>query len=152
MKKLISLVLVLALIFSSSNSFCDIFSSIIDKTVDKISDSSSVTKKVSKVTKNIIKKKVENDKQDSTEEDFVTICKKTNTQKYLNNLLNKIIKFSDKPKEYYSINILQTSTVQGINFLLFNNIKITRGMFNMINDEAELVCLLGHEIGHFILI
>ena len=35
---------------------------------------------------------------------------------------------------------------------MFNNIKITRGMFNMINDEAELVCLLGHEIWHSILI
>jgi Zn-dependent protease with chaperone function len=45
-----------------------------------------------------------------------------------------------------SINLIKTARVQGQSG--GNEICITRGMLNMMGDEAELACLLGHEIGH----
>jgi len=45
-----------------------------------------------------------------------------------------------------SIDLIKTARVQGASGA--NAILITRGMLNMMADEAELACLLGHEIGH----
>ena len=45
-----------------------------------------------------------------------------------------------------SIDLIKTARVQGQSG--DNAICITRGLLNMMADEAELACLLGHEIGH----
>lgn len=46
---------------------------------------------------------------------------------------------------------LKTAWVQGTANYLTGEIQITRGMLNMIFNEAELACLIGHEIGHHML-
>jgi Zn-dependent protease with chaperone function len=43
--------------------------------------------------------------------------------------------------------ILKTSRIQGAS-IYGQEIDVTRGMLNMIEDEAELACLIGHEVGH----
>lgn len=45
------------------------------------------------------------------------------------------------------ITLLMTARVQGQSSL-GSEIYITRGMLNMMANEAELACLIGHEIGH----
>ncbi len=47
-----------------------------------------------------------------------------------------------------SVVILNTARVQGLSMCDTGVIYFTRGMLNMTADEAELACLIGHEIGH----
>jgi Zn-dependent protease with chaperone function len=49
--------------------------------------------------------------------------------------------------KYMKIYLYKTARVQGQS-VWGEEIDITRGMLNMINNEAELACLIGHEIGH----
>lgn len=44
--------------------------------------------------------------------------------------------------------VLKTARVQGLSDYYEPKIEITRGMLNMIDNGAELACLMGHEIGH----
>lgn len=50
-----------------------------------------------------------------------------------------------------SLFLLKTAKVQACSNFFSASIKITRGMLNTIENEAELACLLGHEIGHYVL-
>jgi len=71
-----------------------------------------------------------------------------NSQKYLNELFDNLQKIAGT--DDLSVYMLRTARVQGLESY-GAVVKITRGMFNMINDEAELAGLMGHEIGHVVL-
>ena len=70
-------------------------------------------------------------------------------QKYLDELFLGLQEISEM-QDNIGIYILRTARVQGMTYWGIQ-VRITRGMFNMIYDEAELVCLMGHEIGHMVL-
>ncbi|MFC1501439.1 M48 family metalloprotease [Elusimicrobiota bacterium] len=67
--------------------------------------------------------------------------------RYARKLKQKLLDASGE-RLYCDINLLKTARVQGLSDSLSNKIKISRGMLNIIQNEAELACLIGHEIGH----
>lgn len=50
-----------------------------------------------------------------------------------------------------SVRIPSTSRIQGNSEYDIGEINISRGMLNILSNEAELACLIGHEIGHKVL-
>ncbi|MDR1940851.1 MAG: M48 family metalloprotease [Endomicrobium sp.] len=141
MKKIISLFLISALILSSCSSVKKYSSNAIDKTADAlgVGDASGIIKKA------VIAKEQKWDDGDYVLENDI-IYSLQSSQKYLQNLLKKLQNYSDY-KKYLGIYMLRTARAQGLAYW-GADIRITRGMFNMIYDEAELACLIGHEIGH----
>jgi len=64
---------------------------------------------------------------------------------YVKSIITKVTP-EDASNEYF-IDIYKTSWVQGLSY--FDGwLVITRGMLNVVVNEAELACLLGHEIAH----
>jgi predicted Zn-dependent protease len=86
------------------------------------------------------------DEDSSTDGDIVYNAPKS--KKYLNNVFDNLQKTAKVSG--VSVYMLRTARVQGTAYW-GADVRITRGMFNMIGDEAELVCLLGYEIGHIAL-
>ncbi|MEW6516964.1 MAG: M48 family metalloprotease [candidate division FCPU426 bacterium] len=68
---------------------------------------------------------------------------------YASKILEKLQAYL-KNKTYLSMNLLADSRVQGMaNWM--SEITLTRGMLNSLSNEAELACLIAHEIGHVVL-
>lgn len=140
MKKTLSLFLVLSLFLSSCSTIKDYASQEIENTFDSIG-----VKEAAKPVKKVILSEEKWDDDDSLASIDI-IYNAGNSQKYLDNLLKMLLEFSESNEKLY-IYMLRTARVQGL-LSWGMDIKITRGMFNMIYDEAELACLIGHEIGH----
>ncbi len=66
---------------------------------------------------------------------------------YIRSITEKIKKYEEDKIVYGDIYILDTNIVQASTSYL-NEIRITKAMLWMITNEAELACLLGHELGH----
>lgn len=66
---------------------------------------------------------------------------------YLNDICKNLVRFSHRPQLQYSIKIIDSPVVNAFavpgGFLYFS-----RGILAVINNEAELVSVMGHEIGH----
>lgn len=67
---------------------------------------------------------------------------------YLDRIRRKL-SFGDQGILQGPLSVLKTSRVQAFTDFT-QEIYITRGMLNMIDNEDELACLIGHEIGHHI--
>lgn len=61
--------------------------------------------------------------------------------------IGKKLELQSGERTLFSYTVLDTPIVQGLADWS-GNITLTRGMLNVISSEAELACLLGHEIGH----
>ncbi|MBI5299552.1 MAG: M48 family metalloprotease [Deltaproteobacteria bacterium] len=73
---------------------------------------------------------------------------------YVNQITRTLAKKESKEKLGFSsinVDVLKTSRIQGMSFFDSPSIGITRGMLNVLGNEAELACLIGHEIGHKVL-
>ncbi len=70
------------------------------------------------------------------------------TTQYVNRIWRKLALGREDGYER-SVFVLKTSRVQAFTDW-GNEVYITRGMLNMIDNEDELACLIGHEIGHHI--
>ncbi len=66
---------------------------------------------------------------------------------YVRGLNEKLAKYAGD-RYLSNLVLLKTARVQGISYLMYNEIDISRGMLNSMQNEAELACLVGHEIGH----
>ena len=66
-------------------------------------------------------------------------------QDYVESVMNKLLPFSKN--KAFDLELLKTARVQAQSAFA-EEIDITRGMLNMIANEAELACVIGHEIGH----
>jgi len=66
--------------------------------------------------------------------------------KYVNRIWRKLALGRESGYER-SVSVLKTSRVQAFTDW-WGEVYITRGMLNMIDNEDELACLIGHEIGH----
>src|SRR3989338_6744265 len=66
---------------------------------------------------------------------------------YANSIWRKLAldQYDGHQKNVY---LLQTARIQAATDLAVGMINVTRGMLNMIDNEAELACLIGHEMGH----
>jgi hypothetical protein len=152
MKRFLSLILAFSLFLSSCSTLTDVASG----TIDDVAKSTGISKiggATSSVKKVVIPKKTEwNDGDDSFREDFVRLPK---AQTYLEAILNDLLSYSKVKDNDFSIYVLRTARVQGMAawgmWISGTEVRITRGMFNMIYDEAETACLIGHEIGHVVL-
>jgi hypothetical protein len=69
---------------------------------------------------------------------------------YVNDIAQKLAKASEQ-RPGISISILKTARVQGTMDWNTGEASFTRGMLNMAENEGELACLIGHEIGHLVL-
>lgn len=73
---------------------------------------------------------------------------------YINQITNALVKQESPEKigfKTIDVRILKTSRIQGQSYFDLPEIYITRGMLNVLTNEAELACLIGHEIGHKVL-
>ena len=68
-------------------------------------------------------------------------------QQYVNEVGQRAAKVSDRPNLTYTFTVLDS---QDINAFTTGGgyVYITRGIMNYLNSEAELMAVLGHEIGH----
>ncbi|MCL1972588.1 MAG: M48 family metalloprotease [Endomicrobia bacterium] len=153
MKKILSLIIVFSLFLSSCSTLTDLTSGAIDDAakatgVSKIGGATGTVKKAA-----IPKKKEWGDGDKSIREDVVNNVPKTNA--YLDGMLGNLASYAKVNKDEFRIFVVRTALVQGMaswgGYAIYTEIKITRGMFNMIYDEAELASLIGHEIGHYVL-
>ena len=141
MKKLISLFLIFSLFLSS----CSTVKQYASGGMDTVASSAGMDR-APKVIKKVVMKE---DKRWDDGASLATVYNAKKSQEYLNALFNTLKSYSDQ-NVFLNIHMLRTSRVQG--FVEWGiDVKITRGMFNMISDEAELACLMGHEIGHSVL-
>lgn len=73
---------------------------------------------------------------------------------YVNRLAQKLAAHESQDKldaQRVHVQILRTSRIQGRSYFETGGIDVTRGMLNVLMNEAELGCLLSHEIGHKVL-
>jgi guanyl-specific ribonuclease Sa/uncharacterized protein YoxC len=113
--------------------------------IDKTASSIKIYSASSVIKKTVIPKKEEWDDGDINADSNIAY-NAHGAQKYLNNLLKGLLSYSNY-KKHLDIYILHTAKVQAMAYWGVD-VRITRGMFNMIYDEAELAGLIGHEIGH----
>jgi Zn-dependent protease with chaperone function len=73
-----------------------------------------------------------------------TPLKNTDINSYANSVLAKLSPYAKNKN--MDVLILQTAKVNG--FCNGSQIQITRGLLDMMKNEAELACLIGHEVGH----
>lgn len=74
--------------------------------------------------------------------------------KYVNSIGQRLFQNVVSPPHGISkvdVVVLETSRIQGMSFFYSPRIEVTRGMLNVIRNEAELAALVGHEIGHKVL-
>lgn len=67
-------------------------------------------------------------------------------QAYINEVAGKIVTVAERKKIPYDFVILDTSLVNA--FAVPGTVFLTRGILDLIDDEAELAAVIGHEIGH----
>lgn len=76
-------------------------------------------------------------------------------ERYLNTLAASLLQYVPVEQRtsvpHVDVGVLATSRVQGMAHGPAPRISITRGFLNVIQNEAELAALLGHEIGHHVL-
>ena len=73
---------------------------------------------------------------------------------YVNQIARHLVQYADREKmanPKVEVFIPKTSRIQGTSTIEGSSIEITRGMLNILTNEAGLACLLGHEIGHKVL-
>ncbi len=68
-------------------------------------------------------------------------------QEYVDSIGQKIAKKSDRPELFYHFKVLDSPMVNAF-ALPGGYIYMTRGILAVLNNEAELAGVLGHEIGH----
>jgi len=67
-------------------------------------------------------------------------------ESYVRGISAKLLNYAETKD--LSIGVLKTARIQAMSQYLDMQIFLTRGMLNMMTDEAELACIIGHEIGH----
>lgn len=67
-------------------------------------------------------------------------------QDYVNQLGQRIVAVSHRPQLSYTFTVLDSADINA--FALPGYVYITRGIMAYLNSEAELVAVLGHEVGH----
>ena len=65
---------------------------------------------------------------------------------YINNLLKKIVAVSERPNKPFKLTILDSEIYNAA--AIPGYIFVNRGVLPYINNEAQLVAILGHEVGH----
>jgi predicted Zn-dependent protease len=68
-------------------------------------------------------------------------------QAYVNDIGQKIARVSHRPDLQYTFTILDTEDINAF-ALPGGYVYVTRGLMGYLNSEAELVAVLGHEVGH----
>lgn len=71
--------------------------------------------------------------------------------KYINTIAENLLKQELAERIGFpnvDVVVLETSRIQGRSALSGPRIEVTRGMLNVMINEAELACLISHEIGH----
>ena len=66
---------------------------------------------------------------------------------YVNTIGQKMAKLSHRPQLTFSFKVLDTPVINAF-AVPGGFIYVTRGILAYLNNEAELACVLGHEIGH----
>ncbi|MFH0948042.1 MAG: M48 family metallopeptidase [Elusimicrobiota bacterium] len=66
---------------------------------------------------------------------------------YAKGIFRKLTEFNSN-RNHGDIKLLKTARVQGRSEYMTGEILITRGMLNMMHNESEFACFIGHEIGH----
>lgn len=66
---------------------------------------------------------------------------------YVAQVTSRIAKGSDRPDLTYRVTVLDSPVVNAF-ALPGGYVYVTRGLLSLVNDEAELAGVLGHEIGH----
>ena len=76
----------------------------------------------------------------------------TEADQYLDKIFHKLVEASGE-KNFYSLYFSSNPMTQGQAADVFGliHILVTRGMLNVMQDESEFACLIGHEIGHIAL-
>ncbi len=67
-------------------------------------------------------------------------------QDYVNQIGQRIVAVSHRPQLQYTFTVLDSEDINA--FALPGYVYITRGIMAYLNSEAELVAVLGHEVGH----
>ncbi len=68
-------------------------------------------------------------------------------QNYVNQVGQRIVKVSHRPQLQYTFTVLDSEEVNAF-ALPGGYVYVTRGIMAYLNSEAELVAVLGHEVGH----
>ncbi len=69
------------------------------------------------------------------------------TEKYLNDILLKLVAVSDAPSTFYHVIILNSAAVNAF-ALPSGDLFITRGLLALANDSSEVAAVMAHEIAH----
>ena len=67
-------------------------------------------------------------------------------QDYVNQVGQRIVAVSHRPQLQYTFTVLDSEDINA--FAMPGYVYITRGIMAYLNSEAELVAVLGHEVGH----
>jgi predicted Zn-dependent protease len=70
-------------------------------------------------------------------------------QKYVNNVGRWVAEMSERPDLTWHFGVIDSSDINAF-AAPGGYIFVTRGLYKLLNDEAELAGVLGHEIGHVI--
>lgn len=70
-------------------------------------------------------------------------------QDYVNNIGQKLVKALDEPTFKFYFKVVDSSEINAF-ALPGGYVYVTRGILAVMNSEAELACILGHEIGHVV--
>jgi predicted Zn-dependent protease len=78
------------------------------------------------------------------------LVKDDRLQRYVNRVGRWVASQSDRPELKWYFGVLDTADVNAF-ALPGGYVFVTRGLFDLLSDEAELAGVLGHEIGHVML-
>src|ERR1700682_5774857 len=66
---------------------------------------------------------------------------------YVNNMIQKLAKVSKRPNMDYTAKIVNDPEMNARTFF-GGHIYVWRGLLDDVQNECELACVLGHEVGH----
>ena len=75
------------------------------------------------------------------------IIKEEGLQRYLNTVGRWVAMQSERPELPWHFAVVESEQINAF-AVPGGTVLVTRGMMSLLSDEAELACVLGHEIGH----
>lgn len=82
------------------------------------------------------------------EEEHGGVTKDTRLTDYYTFVGRRLLPFSPRKDIAYTFKVLESPKIINAFALGNGNVYVTRGLLNMLDDEAELAEVVGHEIGH----
>jgi len=106
------------------------------------------SRKLEQITPVYVEVQTGDDLAPELEKAYGGVTPQRSLNQYLTSTGNGLVRFSKRPDFPHKFQVLETNKVSNAFALGNGNVYVTKGLLNLLQDEAELAAIVGHEIGH----